>query len=56
MAMTEDPRAIRQAAMMDPNAAASLTVDQIWEMFDALVAAHGDLLPAWARGSLAPRP
>jgi alpha-galactosidase len=55
-AMTEDPRAIRQAAMMDPNAAASLTVDQIWEMCDALVAAHGDLLPAWARGALAPRP
>ncbi len=55
-AVTEDPRAIRQAAMMDPNAAASLTVDQIWELCDALVAAHGDLLPAWARGALAPRP
>ena len=41
-ALTEDPRAIRQAAMMDPNAAASLTVDQIWELCDALVAALND--------------
>jgi alpha-galactosidase len=55
-ALTEDPRAIRQAAMLDGNASATLTVDQIWEMCDALVAAHGELLPAWARGALAPRP
>ncbi|TAM68171.1 MAG: alpha-glucosidase/alpha-galactosidase [Microbacteriaceae bacterium] len=55
-ALTEDPRAIRQAAMLDPNAAASLTVDQIWELCDAMVAAHGDLLPAWARQSLVPQP
>ena len=44
-ALNEDPRAIRQAAMLDPNAAATLTVDQIWDLCDALVAAHGDLLP-----------
>jgi alpha-galactosidase len=55
-ALTEDPRAIRQAAMLDPHTAATLTVDRIWEMCDALVAAHGDLLPAWARGPLSPRP
>jgi alpha-galactosidase len=47
---------IRQAAMLDGNASATLTVDRIWELCDALVAAHGDLLPAWARGSLAPQP
>ena len=55
-ALNEDPRAIRQAAMLDPNTAATLTVDRIWELCDALVAAHGELLPAWARGSLSPRP
>jgi alpha-galactosidase len=55
-ALTEDPRMIRQAAMLDGNASATLTVDQIWEMCDALVAAHGDLLPAWARGVLTPQP
>jgi len=48
-ALAEDPRAIRQALMVDPNTAASLTVEQIWDMCDALVAAHGDALPAWAR-------
>lgn len=55
-AVTEDPRAIRHAAMMDPNAAATLTVDAIWGLCDAMVAAHGDLLPEWARGSLQPSP
>jgi alpha-galactosidase len=48
-ALAENPRAIRQALMVDPNTAASLTVEQIWDMCDALVAAHGDALPAWAR-------
>jgi alpha-galactosidase len=55
-AVDHDPRAIRQAAMLDPHTAASLTLDQIWAMCDDLVAAHGDLLPEWARGALAPRP
>jgi alpha-galactosidase len=48
-ALTEDPRAIRHALMVDPNTAASLTVDQIWDMCDALVAEHGDALPSWVR-------
>jgi alpha-galactosidase len=55
-AVNRDPRAIRQAAMLDPHTAASLTLDQIWGMCDDLVAAHGDLLPEWARGALAPQP
>ncbi len=55
-AVTEDPRAIRHAAMLDPNAASTLTVDAIWELCDAMVAAHGDLLPQWARHSLKPTP
>jgi alpha-galactosidase len=44
-AVDGDPRLVRAAAMVDPNAAASLTVDQIWQLCDALVAAHGTLLP-----------
>jgi alpha-galactosidase len=44
-ALTGDPRLVRQAAMLDPNTAASLTVDQIWQLCDELTAAHGDLMP-----------
>jgi len=43
--LDEDPRLVRQAAMLDPNAAASLRVDDIWSMCDALTEAHGELLP-----------
>jgi alpha-galactosidase len=44
-AVRGEPRLIRQAAMVDPNTAASLTVDQIWSVCDDLVVATGDLLP-----------
>jgi alpha-galactosidase len=44
-AMEGEPRLVRAAAMVDPNTAASLTVDQIWELCNALVSAHGTLLP-----------
>ncbi len=44
-AVEGDPRLVRAAAMVDPNTAASLTVDQIWDLCDELTAAHGDLLP-----------
>jgi alpha-galactosidase len=36
---------VRAAAMVDPNTAATLTVDQIWHLCDDLTVAHGDLLP-----------
>jgi hypothetical protein len=36
---------IYQAAMFDPLTAAVLTPDQIVEMCDELIAAHGDALP-----------
>jgi alpha-galactosidase len=49
-ALREDPRLVRQAAMVDPNAAASLTVDAIWSLCDAMAEAHGDLLPESLRG------
>jgi alpha-galactosidase len=36
---------VYQAAMFDPLTSATLTLDQIVEMCDELIAAHGDLLP-----------
>jgi len=44
-AVEGDPRLVRQAAMVDANTSASLTVDQIWDLCNAMVEAHGDLLP-----------
>jgi alpha-galactosidase len=44
-AVTGDPRLVRRAAMVDPNAAANLTLDRIWALCDDLTRAHGDLLP-----------
>lgn len=51
-AVTGDPRLVRRAAMVDPNTAASLTVDAIWALCDELSAAHGDLLQPELRGSV----
>jgi alpha-galactosidase/6-phospho-beta-glucosidase family protein len=42
----------RRAATADPATAAALTVDEIWALCDAMVAAHGDALPPALRGSL----
>ena len=39
------------AAMMDPHTAAELDLQQIWDLTDALLAAHGDWLPEFARTS-----
>ena len=33
--------------MVDPHTAAELSLDQIVSMCDELIAAHGDLLPAY---------
>ncbi len=43
-AVEERPELVRQALMVDPNTAASLDLGRIWELADAMVAAHGDLL------------
>lgn len=40
---------IYHAAMMDPHTAAELDLDQIWNLVDDLIAAHGEWLPEWAR-------
>ncbi|AKS32075.1 alpha-galactosidase [Mycolicibacterium goodii] len=51
-AVDGDPRLVRAAAMVDPNTAATLTVDEIWQLCDELTAAHGDLLPEPLRTAL----
>jgi alpha-galactosidase len=39
------PELVRIAALLDPNASASLTLDQIDDVVDELLAAHADALP-----------
>jgi alpha-galactosidase len=41
---------VYHAAMLDPNAGASLDLDAIHAVCDELIAAHGDALPAGVRG------
>ncbi len=38
---------VYHAAMMDPHTAAELDLQQIWDLVDGLIAAHGTWLPAW---------
>ena len=37
---------VYHAAMLDPHTAAELDLDQIWELVDAMLDAHGDWIPA----------
>jgi alpha-galactosidase len=46
-ALDEDREHVYHAAMVDPNAAATLTLDEIRALCDELIEAHGDLMPAW---------
>lgn len=50
-AVDEDPRAIRQAVMVDPATAGALPVERIWEMYDELVVAHGKYLASSLRAA-----
>jgi len=50
-ALEEDRAHVLHAVTLDPNAAATLSLDQIELMVDELLAAHGDLLPAGLRAS-----
>src|SRR3954451_19212715 len=43
--LEERPDFVRHAAMLDPNTAATLTLDEIDALCDDLTRAHGDLLP-----------
>lgn len=40
-----DPRLVREAVLLDPNASSSATPEAIWAMCDELTAAHSELLP-----------
>ena len=47
------PRAVYQAAMLDPHTAAELSLDEIHALVDDLLEAHGDWIPnlqAWRSG------
>jgi alpha-galactosidase len=46
---TENREHIYHAAMMDPHTAAELDLQQIWDLTDDLLSAHGDWLPEFAR-------
>jgi alpha-galactosidase len=50
--LEERPDFVRHAAMLDPNAAATLTLDEIDALCDELTAAHGEALPAGLRKEL----
>lgn len=52
-ALEDEPRHIRHAAMTDPATAAALRVEQIWELCDEMVRAHGELLQPALRATLA---
>ncbi len=44
-ALTGNRDRVYQAVMIDPNASATLTLDQIWAMVDELIEAHRGLIP-----------
>ena len=47
-----DRQQVYRAAMLDPNTAATLTLEQVHDMVDDLIQAHGDMIPeAIRRGS-----
>jgi alpha-galactosidase len=54
--LEERPEFVRHAAMLDPNASATLTLDEIDALCGELTRAHGDLLPEPLRETSGPRP
>jgi alpha-galactosidase len=46
-ALTQKREHIYHAAMLDPHTAAELDLDQIWNLVDDLIEAHGDWLPTY---------
>ena len=46
-ALTRKREYIYHAAMLDPHTAAELDLDQIWQLVDELIEAHGDWLPEY---------
>ena len=46
-AMTGEKEHIYHAAMLDPPTSAELSIDDIFDMCDDLIEAHGDMLPTY---------
>jgi alpha-galactosidase len=46
-ALTSKREHIYHAAMLDPHTAAELDLEQIWNLVDDLIEAHGEWLPAY---------
>jgi len=40
---------VYHAAMLDPSTAATLTLPEIYELVDAMIEAHGELIPTYLR-------
>ncbi|WP_040162789.1 alpha-glucosidase/alpha-galactosidase [Microbacterium gorillae] len=55
-ARTGDPELIRRAVLVDPNAASSITPDQIWAMCDEMTRRHARYLPVALGGDLVDQP
>jgi len=51
-ALTGDPELVRRAVLVDPNAASSISPEQIWAACDDLTAAHARYLPRSLGGEL----
>jgi len=47
--LEQDKRYLYQAAYLDPNTAATLTLPEIEHLVDAMVEAHGELIPQYLR-------
>ncbi|HMN63143.1 MAG TPA: alpha-glucosidase/alpha-galactosidase, partial [Anaerolinea sp.] len=47
-ALTGKREHIYHAAMLDPHTAAELDLEQVWNMVDELIAAHGDMMPKFS--------
>ena len=47
--LTENREHIYHAAMLDPHTAAELDLQQIWDLVDDLIEAHGNWMPQWSR-------
>ena len=49
--VAQDRQYVYHAAMMDPHTGAELDLEQIWQMVDELLDAHGDWLPEFLKSS-----
>ena len=49
-ALDEDRQAVYHAVMQDPQAQASLSLDEVWQMTDEMITAEAPWLPGWLGG------